>query len=197
MPPQMSRDPPFEPGADNQDVYRDRGFGGRSALGRAPALVVVDCSVGFTDPVSPLACDADGVLAATATLLVACRARRRPVIFTTVAYRDADLAIAAAFIEKVPHLATLRVGGSWVRIDDRVAPAPDEPVLTKLYASAFFGTGLAAMLASTACDSLVVTGLSTSGCVRATVVDGVQHGLRVVVPAWRSAIVPPVPTSRR
>src|SRR5205823_14696254 len=72
--------------------------------------------------------------------------------------------------------------GGWVEIDSRIAPIPDEPVLKKLFASAFFGTTLATFLAAEGCDSLIVTGASTSGCIRATVVDAIQHGYRVVVP---------------
>jgi nicotinamidase-related amidase len=55
-------------------------------------------------------------------------------------------------------------------------------VLTKLFASAFFGTPLASLLAEAGCDSLIVTGASTSGCIRATVVDALQHGYRAIVP---------------
>ena len=89
---------------------------------------------------------------------------------------------AKAFIEKVPALLTLEAGSSWVEIDERLAPRPNEPVLNKLYASAFFGTPFASLLASHQCDSVIVTGASTSGCVRATAVDVLQHGYRPVVP---------------
>ena len=75
-----------------------------------------------------------------------------------------------------------RPGSSWVEIDERLAPRPDEPVLNKLFASAFFGTPFASLLASHGCDSVIVTGASTSGCVRATAVDALQHGYRPVVP---------------
>ena len=68
------------------------------------------------------------------------------------------------------------------RYDDRLAPRPTEPVLNKLFASAFFGTALGSLLASHGCDSVVVTGASTSGCVRATAVDALQNGYRPIVP---------------
>ena len=89
---------------------------------------------------------------------------------------------AKAFIEKVPALLTLEAGSRWVEIDERIAPRRDEPVLNKLYASAFFGTPFASLLASHQCDSVIVTGASTSGCVRATAVDVLQYGYRPVVP---------------
>jgi nicotinamidase-related amidase len=151
-------------------------------VGRRPALVVVDVNNGFTDPASPLVCDLDDVVAAIARLLAAFRSAGLPVVFTTVSYGDGDRVAARAFIDKVPALLTLEAGTPWVEIDERIAPQPGEPVLNKLFASAFWGTPLASLLASQGCDSVVVTGASTSGCVRATVVDALQHGYRPVVP---------------
>jgi maleamate amidohydrolase len=158
------------------------GFGERQGAGARPALVVVDLVNGFTDPESPLWCDADGAVAATARLLEAARASGAPVAFTAVEYDEAGERVARAFLAKIPALRTLRAGSRWTRVDDRIAPRAGEPVLLKLFASAFFGTPLAAMLASSGADTVVVTGASTSGCVRATAVDALQHGYRVVVP---------------
>jgi nicotinamidase-related amidase len=85
------------------------------------------------------------------------------------------------FRDRVPALEILKPGTRWVNIDERVAPAPGEPVFEKCWASAFFKTGLDEYLRGRGVDSLVVTGLTTSGCVRATVVDGLQHDYPVVV----------------
>jgi nicotinamidase-related amidase len=161
---------------------RFEGFHGRVGFGAKPALVVVDVNRGFTDPASPLVCDLDDCVAAIARLLDAFRAARLPVIFTTVCYDDFGRQAAAVFIEKVPALLVLEPGSLWVEIDPRIAPADGEPVLSKYFASAFFGTTLASLLASAGCDTAVVTGASTSGCVRATALDALQHGYRVVVP---------------
>jgi maleamate amidohydrolase len=158
------------------------GFHGRAGFGTRPALVVVDVNCGFTDPQSPLVCDLDDVLVAIQRLLRETRAAGFPVVYTTVSYTEADRRTAAVFIEKVPALLTLEAGSRWVEIDPRIAPLPDEPVLNKLFASAFHGTALATFLAASRCDSLIVTGASTSGCVRATVVDALQHGYRPIVP---------------
>ena len=158
------------------------GFHGRAGFGRRPALVVVDVSIGFTDPRSPLVCDLDEVVAAIGRLLAETRAAGLPVVYTTVSYDEAARRTAATFIEKVPALLTLEAGSRWVEIDPRIAPLPGEPVLNKLFASAFFGTALASFLAAERCDTVIVTGASTSGCVRATVVDALQHGYRPVVP---------------
>jgi nicotinamidase-related amidase len=158
------------------------GFHGRVGFGRRPALVVVDMSVGFTDPESPLHCDLDDVVGAIERLLAATRVAGFPVVYTTVAYDEAGKEQAAVFIDKVPALLTLAAGSRWVEIDPRLAPRAGEAVLTKLHASAFFRTPLASVLAANQCDGLIVTGASTSGCVRATAVDALQHGYRVVVP---------------
>ena len=158
------------------------GFHGRAGFGEKPALVVVDVNRGFTDPTSPLVCDLDDCVAAIAQLLEAFRRAELPVVFTTVCYDEFGKQAAAVFIEKVPALLLLEPGSPWVEIDPRIAPVEGEPVLSKHFASAFFGTTLASVLASTGADTVVVTGASTSGCVRATALDAMQHGYRVVVP---------------
>jgi len=155
-------------------------FGGQAGFGSRPALLVVDLNVGFTDPSSPLACDLDDVLVQTRALLDVARARAVPVLFTTVVYDEVGEAAAAVFLRKVPALGVLRPGTRWVEIDERLGRRPEEPVIAKAHASAFFGVPLAAMLAGR--DTLVVCGASTSGCVRATVVDAMQHGLSPIVP---------------
>jgi nicotinamidase-related amidase len=156
--------------------------GSGGGIGERPALVVVDMSVGFTDPESPLACDLEHVVEALGELLHAARRAGIPVVYTTVAYDDEGERRAATFIQKVPALLTLADGSRWVEIDPRLAPQPGEPVLRKLHASAFFETELAELLAAANADSVIVTGASTSGCVRATAVDALQHGYRTVVP---------------
>jgi nicotinamidase-related amidase len=154
-------------------------FGGEAGFGERPAVVVVDLCLGFTDPASPLACDLDDVLVSTRELLDVARGRC-PVLFTTVSYDEVAAAAAHVFLRKVPALEILRPGSRWVEIDERLGRRDGEPVVAKAFASAFFGVPLAAMLAGR--DTLIVCGASTSGCVRATVVDAMQHGLSPVVP---------------
>jgi nicotinamidase-related amidase len=161
---------------------KHEGFHGRAGFGQRPALLVIDVNVGFTDPASPLVCDLEDVVAAIRRLLDEFRRVALPVVYTTVSYDEGDKVAAAAFIDKIPALLTLEAGSRWVEIDPRIAPLPGEPVLNKLFASAFYGTPLSSLLASAGCDSVVVTGASTSGCVRATAVDAIQHGYRPAVP---------------
>jgi nicotinamidase-related amidase len=86
------------------------------------------------------------------------------------------------FIEKVPALRELRLGTEAVEVDDRIAPVDDERVILKKYVSAFFGTDLGTELTTDGADTLVIAGVTTSGCVRATAIDSLQHGYRTVVP---------------
>jgi len=145
------------------------------------ALVLVDLSLGFTDPgLSPLASDCPQVVEANRQLLEAFRRRGWPVFFTTVAYDSPDQ--ARVFREKLPSLNVLEAGSRLVEIDPRLAPRDGEPVLVKHWASAFFGTDLKAQLDAAGVDGVMVTGLTTGGCVRATAVDALQHDLRVLVP---------------
>lgn len=165
------------------DEYRRRGIGLPQAPIHRPALVVVDLTYGFTRADGPLGCAADDAVAATATLLAAARATGTPRVFTRIEYDRETAVIAAPFLEKMPALAECVAGSESARIDHRVCPEAGEPVLRKLFASGFFGTELAAFLAVHRCDGVVVTGATTSGCVRATVVDALQHGYRVLVPS--------------
>jgi maleamate amidohydrolase len=168
--------------ASTRDVYDVRGFGGRQGAGERPAVVVVDFIEGFTNPESALVCDSDAAVAATCRLLSAAREASVPVLFTTVAYDEEGLERAAMFVAKAPALATLRPGSPWIELDARLGRLAEEPVLVKLFASAFFGTNLDQLLRDVGCDTVVVAGASTSGCVRATAVDALQHGYRVLVP---------------
>jgi maleamate amidohydrolase len=164
------------------EVYDRAGFGRRVERGTRPAVVVVDFTYGFTDPQYPTASDMSAAVAATARLLTAVRERGLPVVFTTIAYDGGQLA-SLAWLKKATGMRALRLGTRLVEVDERLTPRPDEHLVVKTGASAFFGTDLAAYLASCQVDTLIVTGATTSGCVRATVVDAVQYGYPTLVPA--------------
>lgn len=168
--------------ADGYADYDESDFGRSVGLGDRPALVVVDLINAFTDPDGKLGSNVTGVLEQTERLLAAFRDRDLPRYFTTVAFED-SYGDAGRFIEKVPALRELRLGTEAVDVDDRVAPEGDERVVLKKYASAFFGTDLQTELTTHRADTVVLAGVTTSGCVRATAVDSLQHGYRTVVPA--------------
>ena len=154
-----------------------------SSLARARqyGLVLVDMSVGFTNPsLSPLASDAESVVHANKRLLDFFRSKGWPVFFTSVVYSDDRQ--ARVFREKLPVLESLAAGSGLEDIDPRLAPLEGEPVIFKHWASGFFGTDLHGRLQAAGVDGVVVTGLTTSGCVRATAVDSLQHDYRTIVP---------------
>ncbi|MCS7158631.1 MAG: N-carbamoylsarcosine amidohydrolase [Blastocatellia bacterium] len=160
--------------------YEQRGFAQRVGFGKRPALLIIDFIVAFTDPGSPLASQYDAQLAATRELLAAARQKGVPVFFTTVEYEE-DLRDAGVFIKKVPSLRVLKKGSPMTAIDERIAPRAGEHVIVKKYASAFFGTSLASTLTAMGCDTILIVGCTTSGCVRASAVDSCQHGFRTIV----------------
>lgn len=157
-------------------------FDGKVGYGRNPAVVVIDFTLAYTTPGSPFF--AEGVVRAvadTVPLLEAARAAGIPVIHTKVMYHPSG-ADGGWFVRKVPALRKLVPGEPLAEIDPKVAPLAEEVVIVKQYPSPFFGTPLAPMLATLGIDTLILAGCSTSGCVRAGALDGVQHGYRVIVP---------------
>ena len=160
--------------------YERKGFSARSGYGTRPALLVVDFINGFTDPGTGLGGDYSAELAVTAKLLAEFRSRALPVFFTTVAY-EPHLRDAGQFVEKVPALSILIKGSEWVKVDDRIRPRPAERVVLKKYASAFFDTTLDMELRGLGADTVVMAGCTTSGCIRASAVDSMQHGFHTVV----------------
>jgi maleamate amidohydrolase len=164
------------------DYYEGEEFGASVGLGERPALVIIDLINAFTDSETELGSEVDGVIKQTERLLSAFRKHDLPRYFTTVAFEE-SYGDAGRFIEKVPALRELRLGTEAVEVDDRIAPVDDERVILKKYASAFFGTDLETELTTHRVDTLVIAGVTTSGCVRATAVDSLQHGYRTIVPA--------------
>ena len=169
--------------AETREFYRDRGIGNRVGYGKSPAIVVVDMSRAFTDPAYRVGSEQDETVEAIAGVLAAARERGGvPVFFTTMAYEDDGLD-AGVWGRKVPALLDLRLDdAAAVEIDERIAPVAGELVLNKKFASAFFGTPLASLLAARGVDTVILTGCSTSGCIRATAVDTVSFGYRLIVP---------------
>jgi nicotinamidase-related amidase len=155
---------------------------GQLPLGNRPAVIAVDFSYGFTSLDSPLGGDFAPQIEANALLLEAAKKHSVPVFFSTVVYDDERQ--ASVFRQRLPALNILQRGSHWVDIHERFsAHVSAENIIEKHHASAFFNTSLAAKLQALDIDSLIITGLTTSGCVRATCVDGLQHNyLCVVVP---------------
>ena len=162
--------------------YAAAGFGGSLGFGARPAVLVVDICRAYLDRDSPLYAGVEDSVASAARVVDAARAHDVPVLFTRVRYQPGG-ADGGLFYRKVAALACFDEGnplGDWA---DAPRPTDEEVVVTKQYASAFFGTSLAATLTADGIDTVLITGLSTSGCVRASALDALQHGFRPVVVA--------------
>ena len=153
-------------GHPEADIYHRQSFGNASGLGAAPALVIVDFVNGFADP--------DRFGGGNIGLAI-----ERPVAHTRVVYAE-DGSDSGVFTLKAPSLRKLTERSPLSQIVPQLAPAPGELVIRKQGASAFFGTALAAWLAYRRVETVIVAGCTTSGCVRATVVDSMQHNFRTV-----------------
>ena len=152
-------------------------FSGRLRAGRKCALLIVDVVMAYLDPGSPLyaGADAEAALSVNQRLVSAARGAGVQVCFTNVEYQ-ADGADGGLFFRKVPALRAFLKGSALGGFPRGLQPAASEVVVTKQYASAFFGTSLASTLHSAGVDTLLITGFSTSGCVRASALDALQSG---------------------
>lgn len=150
-----------------------------TGIGQHPALLVVDASLGFTDPASPLGADFSDTIAAINALLRHAHQHGWPVFLSTVVYHDDGE--APVFRARLPDLNRLTPQSPWVRIDPRLQLADGDRVFEKTHASCFHGTQLDRWLEDAGVDSVVVSGFTTSGCVRASAVDALQHDYRTLV----------------
>jgi len=168
-------------GKDDEEFFRQRGFGIKIGFGERPALMIIDMIKGFTDPSMPLGAPLESQIEAQRPLLEVAHQRDIPVIFSTVIYEEEDIKDAGVWALKQTGARTLTAGSEAVKIDPRLGLQPRDIVLMKKYASCFYGTDLVARLNSRRIDTLIITGCTTSGCVRATAVDAVQNGFRPMV----------------
>lgn len=163
------------------EFFQQRGFGQKLGFGQRPALLIVDMVKAFTNPEMPLGANLDRQIEAIELLLRAAHDGGAPVIFSTVSYDDEHLKDAGIFGMKQKGSATLRAGTEGVRVDPRLDFRQTDSLLVKKYASCFFGTDLVSRLLVRGIDTLIVTGCTTSGCVRASAVDACQIGFRPMV----------------
>jgi nicotinamidase-related amidase len=162
--------------------YRQAGFGNTLGFGRRPALVIIDFVRAYLEPGSPLYAGVETALAQAIRLLAAARAAGVPIIHTRVEYQPGG-ADGGVFFRKIKALSCFERGRhpDLAMFADGLEPIDGETIVTKQYASAFFGTSLASTLTAQGIDTLLIAGLSTSGCVRATALDACQHGFIPVV----------------
>lgn len=151
-------------------------FDGSLPRPRRPAVLAVDMVRAYVEVSSPLCADVRAAVANARILLDAARTHGLPIVHTRVAYGPGG-ADGGLFRRKVPALRVFEAGGPLGEFIEEVRPRRGEVVVTKQYASAFFGTSLASTLTALGVDGVLICGLTTSGCVRATAVDALQHGL--------------------
>lgn len=169
-------------------IYQERGFQRRIGFGRRPALISIDLANAWTRPGNPFTCDQEAmdneIIPGMQRLLAACRANGHPVIHVTTAYeitdRDAPYTDMGLWHCKIPVEAVNLSDKDLWAIDSRIAPVKGEHTMLKKRASAFHGTPLAGMLRSAGVDTILVTGVTATACVRTTICDGLAEGFRTI-----------------
>ncbi len=157
-----------------------KAYGQRAGFGKRPALLLIDFVQGYFDPSCDLYADVDDTLASALRVREAAHAADIPVILTNVVYHPKALD-GGRFYEKAKPLRYFLSGNPMGAWPEGLEPTEDELIISKQYPSAFFGTSLAATLTSLGVDNVILTGLTTSGCVRASCVDAMSHGFITTV----------------
>ncbi len=166
---------------DSADQNYEGVWDSRLGFGKKSAIIVIDLLQGYTTEGSALY--APGVVDCVKEMpdfLDLAREKGVPIIHTRVLYTTPNYEDGGIWIKKAPVLKDLVEGNPYAEFCPEVVPKPGEPIIVKQYASAFFGTSLIATLNGLGVDTLIITGCTTSGCIRATAVDTVQHGLRPI-----------------
>ncbi len=166
---------------DLKENYRGA-FDGSLGFGEKPALILVDFVQAYFEESSALYAGADDALSSALRIRGAARAAGIPVFYTNVVYEEGG-GNGGVFYRKVPALEVFVAGNPLGNWPEGLQPAKDEVVISKQYPSAFFGTSLADELTKRGIDTLIITGLTTSGCIRATCVDTMSHGFVPIVVA--------------
>lgn len=165
---------------DDTEIYARQGFGNSSGFGNKPALLIVDFVNGFNDPDLFGGGNIAPAIAKTRTLLKVVREKKLPIAFTRVVYAD-DGSDMGVFGMKASGLQKLTEDAPISQIVPELTPESGEYIVRKTQPSAFFSTGLAGWFVSKGIDTVIVTGCTTSGCVRASVVDSMSYNYRTIV----------------
>jgi maleamate amidohydrolase len=159
-----------------------KAYDNRVGFGSRPALILIDFCQAYFEPGNALYAEVDAALESALRVRAAARAAGVPVILTNVVYHPSGFN-GGRFFEKAMPLKNFTCGNPMGAWGPGLEPFEDELVVSKQYPSAFFGTSLASTLTAAGVDSVILTGLTTSGCVRASCVDAMSHGFRTAVVA--------------
>ncbi|GJH19128.1 MULTISPECIES: isochorismatase family protein [Caballeronia] len=172
--------------AESTKLYQERGFQRRVGFGKKPALINVDLANAWTRPGNPFTCEHidDQIIPGVQRLLAACRANGHPVVHVTTCYQVTDRknphTDMGLWHNKIPVDVVAQSDENLWAIDSRIAPIEGEQVLIKKRASSFHGTYLAGFLRAAGVDTILVTGVTASACVRTTLCDGLAEGFRTI-----------------
>jgi N-carbamoylsarcosine amidase len=172
--------------AESTKLYQERGFQRRVGFGKKPALINVDLANAWTRPGNPFTCEHidDQISPGVQRLLAACRANGHPVVHVTTCYQVTDRknphTDMGLWHNKIPVDVVAQSDENLWAIDSRIAPIEGEQVLIKKRASSFHGTYLAGFLRAAGVDTILVTGVTASACVRTTLCDGLADGFRTI-----------------
>ncbi|TAL55076.1 isochorismatase family protein [Pandoraea sp.] len=168
------------------ELYQQRGFQRRVGFGKKPALINVDLANAWTRPGNPFTCEHidDQIIPGVQRLLAACREHGHPVVHVTTCYQVTDRnnpnTDMGLWHNKIPVDVVDQADENLWAIDSRIAPIPGEQLLIKKRASSFHGTYLAGFLRAAGVDTILVTGVTASACVRTTLCDGLAEGFRTI-----------------
>lgn len=162
------------------EYYKDNGMSAKMGAGERPAIVVIDFQKSLTNSELPAGSNMDAEIDQTLKLLKVAREYQIPVFYTIVAYENVEE--GGHLVKKIPALKAWKVGTELVELDDRIQKMEGEHIITKKFGSSFAGTNLLSLLNYHKCDTVILTGCSTSGCVRATAYDAIQNGFHCLIP---------------
>lgn len=168
--------------SDMVHLYKEAGFSGRVGWGASPAVLVIDLATAWTSPTEELGADVEDVMSSTIKILAVAREKGLPIIFTTMAYDPALIEAGPVAVAKTPHLKKMIKGSDLVQLRPELERRSDEPLVEKPHASAFFGTNVLSALIGLHADTVVVVGVSTSGCIRSTCESAFNNNFHVIVP---------------
>lgn len=168
-----------------KEFFSKLGFGGRVGFGERPALIVIDMAKAWTDTRSPLGSDLSSVMANNVKILHAARQTKPkiPIFFGLTSIDPSLKDVSEVRFKKrktIPEYTT--IGSEWLEIDTALERKPDELIIPKKHLSCFFATDLGEILVSNKVDTLIITGCSTSNCIRSTAQDTFQYGFHAIVP---------------
>jgi nicotinamidase-related amidase len=168
---------------ERDKIYEQSGFGGQYGFGRRPVIVIIDFQYSHTDPASPIgSLNLVPAMDATNRLLAVARTKGIAIVYVNTMYRADGRDCGLVGLKNPVAFEYQLEGTRWVETDARIKPEPGDIRIVKKTADSFFMTPLDYILRNMGVDTVIVTGCSTSGCVRATIATGADLGYRIVVP---------------